>query len=340
MAPGSAGRFPVLEKTILRLQVISLGGTIAMTPSHGTDGVRPTLGGHDLLACIPDMPQIAVETTALLQVPGADLTLRDAVTVRDVLRETFSHGCCSGVVVTQGTDTLEEMAFALDLLCDHREPVVLTGAMRHAGQAGADGPANLLAALRIAASPHAAWHGVLVTMNDEIHAARYLSKAHTSRPSAFASAGAGPVGWVAEDRVRLPLRPVHRVHIALAPGQRPAPVALVTAAMGDIPQLADPTRYRGLVIAGFGAGHLPGCLVKPVTALARRMPVVLASRTGAGEGFRHTYGFPGSERSLLDGGLISAGALDPLKARVLLSLALGAGWPTERIAAAYQRLSG
>jgi L-asparaginase len=329
-------------RALPRVHVITLGGTIAMTAREDGEGVRPTLGADALLASVPGMPPVKAEVTAFRQVPGADLTLDDAVALARHIDELVADGC-QGVVVTQGTDTLEEMAFALDLLCAADAPVVVTGALRNPGQAGADGPANLLAALRIAASPHAAGHGVLVTMNDEIHAARYVSKTHTSRPSAFTSAGAGPVGWIAEDRVRLPLRPSRRLHIPLAEGQRPAPVALVTAALGDdgsLLRLLPETGYRGAVVAAFGAGHLPGRMVDDVAALARRMPVVLASRTGAGEGFRATYGFAGSERALLAKGLIGAGGLACAKARVLLSLALGAGWPNGRLADAYEELTG
>jgi L-asparaginase len=326
-----------------RVHVITLGGTIAMTARDDGAGVRPTLTADDLLASVPGPPPpLKAEVSAFRQVPGADLTLDDAVALAGRVHDLVAGGC-QGVVVTQGTDTLEEMAFALDLLCGTTAPVVVTGAMRNPGQAGADGPANLLAALRIAASPHAAGHGVLVTMNDEIHAARFVCKTHTSRPSAFVSAGAGPVGWIAEDRVRLPLRPAARVHLRLDQGQRPAPVALVTAALGDdgsLLRLLPDAGYRGAVVAAFGVGHLPERMVDDVAALARRMPVVLASRTGAGEGFRATYGFAGSERALLAKGLIGAGGLAGAKARVLLSLALGAGWSTDRLASAYEQLTG
>jgi L-asparaginase len=215
--------------------------------------------------------------------------------------------------------------------------------MRAPGQAGADGPANLLNAVRVAASDRARGLGVLVTMNDEIHAARFARKTHTSRPSAFTGSGVGPIGWVAEGRVRIPLRPAGRVHIRLRRGSEPPPVALVTAAIGDdgrvlrqLPGLG----YAGAVLAGFGAGHLPGWLVEDAARVAERIPVLLASRSGAGEGFRRTYGFPGSERDLLSRGLISAGFLDPPKARVLLALSVAAGWPPEQVAAACEQLAG
>lgn len=325
-----------------RIHLLALGGTIAMTPDPG-GGVTPGLTARDLAGALPGLPaDITLSASTFRQVPGAHLELSDLVRLAARIEELLAGGC-SGLVVTQGTDTLEETAFALDLLVGSARPVVVTGALRAPGQAGADGPANLLAAIRVAASGRAAGCGVLVTLNDEIHAARFVSKRHTGRPSAFGSPTVGPLGWVAEDRVRLPLQPVHRLRIELPADAVPPPVALLTAALGDsvalLGRLAE-TGYAGAVVAGFGAGHLPAKHVPEIAALARRMPVLLASRTGAGEVFRHTYGFPGSERDLLARGLLCAGALEPAKARVLLCLALAAGWTNDRIDRAVQRLSG
>lgn len=324
------------------VHVLSLGGTIAMTTRADGRGVEPALDAAALVAGVPELAAVArIEAEEFRRLPGAHLRLTDLVALAGRVRELVAAGS-DGVVVTQGTDTIEEVAFALDLLSGADRPVVVTGALRGPGQPGADGPANLLAAVRVAAGDEARGLGVVVTMNDEIHAARFVRKLHTSRPSAFASPSAGPIGWVAEDRVRIPLRPAARVVIGAPLGTQPPPVALVTVTLGDdgrvLRELAD-LGFGGVVLAGFGAGHVPGHLVDDATRLARRIPVVLASRCGAGEGFRTTYGFPGSERDLLSRGLLTAGALDPFKARILLSLALGAGWRTERIAEAFDQLS-
>ncbi|GAA2686083.1 asparaginase [Streptomyces aculeolatus] len=326
----------------VRVHVLTLGGTIAMTARDAGQGVVPALDAADLLASLPAAPAgVHLSHGDFRRLPGAHLTLPDVVDLRAEIDRSAARGC-DGVVVTQGTDTLEETAFALDLLGGGDTPVVVTGALRHPGRPGTDGPANLLDAVRVAASEAAVGTGVTVVFNGEVHSARYVQKRHTERPSAFASPGLGPLGWVTEDRVRIPLRPARVPPLPLPAPAGPAPVALVTAVLGDdvrlLPHLPD-LGYEGAVLAGFGAGHLPNRTVADAEALAARIPVVLASRTGAGELYRNTYDFPGSERDLLARGLIGAGAVSPLKARVLLSLALGAGLSREAVAAACDALS-
>jgi L-asparaginase len=202
--------------------------------------------------------------------------------------------------------------------------------MRAPAQPGADGPANLAAAIGVAA---AGLGGTHVVINDEIHHAWCVEKRATSGLDAFASPGFGPVGRVVEGRVT-PRFAFARPSLELTP-QRAAAVALVTAAVGLEPWLLETVEAAGfeaLVVAGLGAGHVPPDWVDPLARLAATMPVVLASRIGAGPVHRSTYGFAGSEIDLLGRGLISAGYLSPAKARLLLSLAIGAGLARAAIA--------
>jgi L-asparaginase len=231
-------------------------------------------------------------------------------------------GGADGVVVVQGTDTIEETSFALDLLWDGEAPVVVTGAMRHGALAGADGPANLLAAVAVAASPAARGFGCLVAFADEVHAARFVRKAHTTSPGTFASPGAGPVGWVTEAVPRFGLRPLRPAVPALGQLRDGVRVAVVTALLGDDGGLLPGLRGRvsGLVVAAFGAGHVPSTWAEPLGTLAAELPVVLSTRTGGGRMLERTYGFAGSESDLLGRGLIPSGSLDALKSRVLLTL--------------------
>jgi L-asparaginase len=322
-----------------RIRVLSLGGTIAMTPS-AEGGVTPQLTADDLVAAVPGLDEVAqVEPEAFRQLPGAHLGLPDLLALAAHVDELATAGV-DGVVVTQGTDTIEETAFALDLLVSAAIPVVVTGAMRGPTLPGADGAANLLAAVRIAASPSAHGLGTLVTLDDTVHAARFVRKTHTSRPSAFTSAPAGPIGWVSEDRVRLPLAPRRRVQVPRFEGATLPRVGLLTVALDDPHRAAAHARDDGLVVEAMGAGHLPEATADAVVELAQRVPVLLASRAGAGEVFRATYGFPGAEIGLLARGVRPAGFLDGLKARLLLTFALAAGWDATRVDEAIETLAG
>jgi L-asparaginase len=214
--------------------------------------------------------------------------------------------------------------------------------MRNPTVAGADGPANVLAAVQVAASSAAAGLGTLVVANDEIHAARFVRKTHSTNPSTFQSPSAGPIGWVNEGRARIVFR-VSRLRAGLrGVGGAIAPVALLTSVIGDDGRLITTVEglgYEGLVLEAFGGGHVPAMVMPVLSALAERLPVVLASRTGGGEVLRETYGFAGSERDMLSRGLISAGFLDGPKARVLLSLLLSHGLDRESVKLAFDEFN-
>jgi L-asparaginase len=307
--------------------VFGLGGTIAMAQAPD-GGVSPVLSASDLLAAVPGLSDVQAELRVqdFRNKPGASLDFPDLYELAAAINEALNAGC-AGAVVTQGTDTIEEVAYVLDLLLPTDAPVVVTGAMRNPTMAGADGPANILAAIRVAASPCARALGCLVVLNDQIHAARWVHKTHTSSPAAFASPDHGPLGHVIEGRVHIPVR-IRRLSPALSSVlRRSARVGLATIALGDDGTLikAMAEHVDGLVVAAFGVGHVPAAVAPVLGKLAERIPVVLASRTGAGPVHRVTYSFPGSERDLLARGLISAGNLEPLKARILLHLLIASG---------------
>jgi L-asparaginase len=309
----------------MRVAVVGLGGTIAMTgPPEG--GAMPALSAEQLVAAVPGLDGLDLEivTESRLQVPGASVTIPDVVATLEAIERHLDDGA-DGVVVTQGTDTIEETSYLLDLLHRRPEPVVVTGAMRNPSLAGADGPANLLAAIVTAASPEARELGCLVVMSDEIHAASRVRKTHSTSVSAFASPSEGPLGQVAERRAYLVNRPPRRLTLP-APTHQPR-VGIYHASLGDDGELltAFAERLDGLVIGAFGMGHVPASWVAPLEATARRIPVVFASRTGAGSTGVNTYAFTGSENDLIKRQLIPAGRLDPYKSRLLLHVALGSG---------------
>ncbi|MFF9197941.1 asparaginase [Streptomyces sp. NPDC014779] len=328
-----------------RVTVFTLGGTIS---ARGGDAAR--MSGDEVLAGLGVLPPgVDVELRDFRRVPSSSLSFEDLAALADEVAAAVAAG--SGVVVVQGTDTLEETAFLLDLLCTTEEPIVLTGAMRRPDLPGADGPANLAAALAVAADSGCRGLGVLVVLADEIHAARFAHKGHATSVATFVSPGAGPLGAVVEGEPRILLRPAvpaRACPLRLDPAVR---VTLLTLSLGDRGELLDavaehPERHDGLVVAAFGAGHAPARLVEPLAALAARIPVVLASRTGAGATLSHTYRGPGSETDLLHRGLIPAGPLSPVKARLLLHALLSSGakgpacYDRPRISAAFAHLDG
>ena len=213
-----------------RVAVFTLGGTIAMQARAG-EGVTPALPAADLVAAVPGLDDAGVELRLrdMANKPGASLSFGDVFGLAGAISAALDGGC-AGAVVIQGTDTIEETAYLLDLLVAADAPVVVTGAMRNPSLAGPDGPANILAAIRVAASDRARGLGCVVVMNDQIHAARWVAKAHTASPAAFISPGFGPLGHVAEGHVDIPVRlrdrsprfgPVRPSARAVRPSARP-----------------------------------------------------------------------------------------------------------------------
>lgn len=323
--------------TLPAVTVLSLGGTISSRDT-GSGGVAPSLSGEDLVEDVPEIAKVAeVSATSLRQVPGSELNLEDLIELAGEIQAHIEDGT-RGVVVTQGTDTIEGTAFVLDLLVDAEAPVVVTGAMRHPSLPGAEGPANLLASVQVAVSEAARSVGTVVVLNDEIHAARFVQKTHTSNPATFRSPLTGPIGWVSEGTPRIATRPAGRYHVPLPEETQDRPVALYAVSLGDdgrLLQAIGQLGYEGLIIEALGGGHVLSYMADPLETLAGEIPVVLASRTGSGEVLRDTYGFTGSEADLLSRGLISAGMLDGPKARLLLSLLLRSGASKEEVVEAF-----
>ncbi|MFC7546192.1 asparaginase [Plantactinospora sp. GCM10030261] len=323
------------------LAVFFLGGTIGMAGHR--DGVVQRLGGDALLAAVPQLAGLDATIRAhdFRAMPSACLTFDDILALVAAAEDAVAEGA-TGIIVVQGTDTIEETAFGIDLVWPHEPPMVVTGAMRNPTLPGADGPANLLAAAQVAGDPQFAGLGCLVVLNDQVHAAQRVRKTHSASPAAFTSPDTGPLGHLVEGVPMLLARPSGRTCVPRPASTADVRVALVTLTLDDDGGLLTgiAARYAGLVVAGFGVGHAPAALAEPLGQLARRMPVVLASRTGAGSVFRHTYGFPGSETDLRKRGLIAAGFLDPYKARVLLRLLLAGGADTAAVADTFAAVGG
>jgi L-asparaginase len=309
------------------IAILSLGGTIAMTES-AEGGLRPVPADTHPVLAAPLVSGIAdVSTYLLASAPSASLTLSHVREVALAAMECAANGA-SGVVVTQGTDTLEETAYLLDLWWPRSVPMVVTGAMRGADQPSADGPGNVINAVRIASESFAARHGVLVTLADEIHAARYVRKVHSTSVAAFKSPGNGAIGFVSEGTVRLgPPLPAHdAIPIPIA-GAWPQ-VAIVESVLGDNGTMVDAVmnaRFDGVIVSATGVGHVSEDVAARIEQAALRVPCVLTSRTGSGRVATKTYSFVGSERDLIARGAIPSGLLDARKSRLLLTVLLANG---------------
>ena len=187
--------------------VITTGGTIAMKYDPVTDGLIPAVSGTDLLDAVPALQAIAnIEVIEFSNVPSGYITPAMMKQLALLVDQIAARADVSGIVITHGTDTLEETAYFLDLTVQTTKPVCVTGAMRGASDTSPDGPGNILAAVKTAMCNEAAGQGVLVVLNDEIHAALEVTKTHATSLNTFASPGWGPIGHVYFDRVVLKRR--------------------------------------------------------------------------------------------------------------------------------------
>ena len=323
------------EETKAKVYVIATGGTI----SGGLDpetGQPRSLGAADLVALVSSLDeQVDIEEEDFARIGSSSMTpeiqFRLAMRVRELfaLREDLA-----GIVITHGTDSLEETAFLIDLLHEDSRPVVFAAAQRAPRVSDSDGPRNLEAAVRTAISSGARDMGVLVVLNDQVHSARYVTKGHSAAVDAFGSGRKGMVGTIDEGRVIFYASPLNRVFVP-APRIEPAVdlVRLVAGDTGKFIRYAAETEAAGIVIEAFGRGNMPRPVLDAVNdVLDAGLLVVVVSRTAEGR--------VALSRRLTEAGVIEGEDLDGLKARIVLMLALGAEMAPEAIQNVYVRLGG
>ncbi len=316
----------------MRIALLTTGGTIAMQASDRGANLSAPPPFVEMLARA--LPEIQITLIPVLSRPSAGFSIADIASIAKAAQEAAaSH---DGVVITHGTDVLEETAFALELLTRTDTPIVVTGAMRLANRPSADGDANLIAACQVAGSKAARGKGVLVVFDDEIHWAPLAKKRHAFRTHAFSSEPFGPLGWVVEGRVRFTLSPEKRLpHISW--GGRETVVPILEVGPGLEPALVkNLPRCDALVLALPGGGHVADSI--PAILEAMSLPVIFASRTGAGETLSHSYGFAGGEIDLIARGLIPAGPLSARNARIALAILLSSEASKREIAAFFSDL--
>jgi L-asparaginase len=308
-----------------RLRIITTGGTIGSRVDPATGGAFPAVSAEELLSMTPGLSEIAeARATEFGLLQSWNIGPGTMVELARVVQESLEEEGVAGAIVTHGTDTMEETAFALDLLVDSERPVVMTGAMRNASEPDFDGPRNLVAAARVAATPEARGRGAMVVMNGEIQAARHVMKTNTTAFDAFSSPERGAMGVVGDTVLfHYELAPLPK----LRPERAEEGVYLVKMAAGSdalfLRTLLE-AGVAGVVIEGSGAGNVPDSWHDAIAALiVARIPVVLVSRCLTGR-IVPGYGGRGGGATLRDLGVIDGGWLSGPKARIALSLALGA----------------
>jgi L-asparaginase len=318
-----------------RVAMVFTGGTISMGFDPVAGGNVPTLDGAAILARTPGLESIA-EIVPIDHglTPASHFSFEDVLGIGGVVQDALDGASIAGVVVVQGTDTIEETSFAWDLVLDSSKPVLVTGAMRAPHELGFDGPANLRDAVTAAVEPGMRDAGVVVTLAGTLEPADDVTKLHTTAFSTFGSPNGGTLGRVVDGRVVLERARGPRRRLAAA-GRGAGRVHLLTAGIGSDGSLLDAAvaaGAEGIVVAATGAGNTsPGWLAAAERAIAGGVVVALASRCPAGA-VSTAYAFPGGGATWVRAGAIRVGTLCAIKARVALALGLGAGLSREGLA--------
>lgn len=302
----------------------SLGGTVSMTKEQSDKGVTPKLTAEDLVSSLGGsqvLMDLDIIAENIFKIPSSYIQFDHLLKCYDWAKNQIENGA-KGVVLTQGTDTLEETAFLLDLIWDFDEPLILTGAMRSPDQAGADGPANLLAALIAATSDNSRGRGALVVMNNWIYEAKWVAKKHTSDVDAF-HAETGPAGIVFEEKVAY-FKAVSPRAVFIKPASINSEVVLYQSSLSDSISTLNVfvKQADAIVISSFGAGHVSKEMAEEISVMTSSMPVIISSSTLGGSTAYSTYGYVGAEIDLQKKGVIMSGWLSPKKSRILATIAL------------------
>ena len=305
-----------------KVVIVTTGGTIAMTKTH--EGVVPFSSGNSLITQIPGLENIAkIEHVEFSNVPSPYMTPKMMWELSRLVQKIVDDPDVDGVVITHGTDTLEETSYFLDLTVKTEKPIVFTAAMRNINELGTDGPRNVLSSVRVAASDSARGMGVMVCLNDELHAAREVTKTYTSNVATFDSPGYGPIGIVDEDAVVFFRKPLLRMHIET--DEIEERVALVKTFTGDDGRFlieAVKMGYKGIVLEGFGRGNVPPKVADAVSEVVKDVPVVLTSRCFKGR-VLDVYAYKGGGADLVKRGVILGQEVSSQKARIKLMIVLG-----------------
>ena len=312
-----------MEKVLL----IATGGTIAMRKDE-TGKVVPAVSGHELLESLPELSQQADwEICDFSNVASCNM---DPTQMRTLALEVERHfsldPLLKGIIITHGTDTLEETAYFLDVAINDRRPVILTASQRDASESDSDGPRNLSNAMRIALDPRAVDRGVVIALNEEIHAARDVRKLHTNHVDAFNSGDKGALGSIDTGEVIWHRKPERTVKLGIQKTLAKVAICKVYTGMpSNILRTMIQDDTEAFVIEAFGRGNLPPILVQEISEIVGKgVPVVITSRCLFGR-TAPVYGYPGGGADLERVGAWFSADLSTEKVRLFLSIALGQG---------------
>ena len=311
-----------------KILVLHTGGTISMQAD--SSGAVVTSSDNPMNHVSNPLEGIQVHTLDFFNLPSPHIKPKHMLALYQKIKEEAAN--YDGVVITHGTDTLEETAYFLDTMEIPRIPIVLTGAMRSSNELGSDGVYNYLSALRVASDDKATDKGVLVVMNDEIHAAKYVTKTHTTNVSTFQTPTHGPLGLIMKQEILYFKTAEPRVRFDLDRIEGLVPIITVYAGMTDeLLDMLDWDKIDGLIIQAFGAGNMPKETAQKLESLLHKgIPVALVSRCFNGIA-EPVYAYQGGGVQLQKAGVLFVKELNAQKARLKLLIALNAGLKGEAL---------
>ncbi|HEM3683547.1 TPA: asparaginase [Streptococcus suis] len=312
-----------------KILALHTGGTISMQADQ--EGQVASSQVNPMTQIDTPIEEIQVTSVDFLNVPSPHIRLEHMMTLYQKIK--VEQANYDGFVITHGTDTLEETAYFLDTMAIPEKPIVLTGAMRSSNELGSDGVYNYRTALRVAADEKSADKGILVVMNDEIHAAKYVTKTHTTNVSTFQTPTHGPLGLVTKREILYFKTAEPRVRFDLTSISGTVPIIKAYADMDSV--LLDSLSHSaisGLVIEALGAGNLPPTILPAIQKLLNQnIPVVLVSRCFNGIA-EPVYAYQGGGIQLEQEGILFVKELNAQKARLKLLIALNAGLKGQALA--------
>ncbi|MBM6859808.1 asparaginase [Clostridium saudiense] len=316
-----------------KIAVIFNGGTISMKVDERIKAAIPSLTGEEIMAMVAGIENYAeIESYTFSSMPSPHMTFKTILELSNFVRDLVNRSDIDGIVITHGTDTLEETAYFLDLTIDTSKPIVITGAMRSSSELGYDGPFNLATSICTAISDDSIGRGVLVCFNGELNSASEVTKANSMALNAFRTPNFGPIGIVDNNKVIFYRNTINTSKYKVDKIEKD--VALIKCAVDMDSTFLDfivERGYGGIVIEALGRGNVPPKMVDGIKrAIYNDIPVIIVSRCFEGR-VHESYGYEGGGKMLLDLGIIFGDTLPGQKARIKLLLSINSGLSIEEI---------